>query len=100
MIERKLSRLIALGAAAAVLSGHSPYRQWYAYRAKHLVVVAAESRPGAMELATAVASAIAARWPETQAVPATARRSRSPPPRGGQRRRQSRPPRGRHRRGE
>jgi TRAP-type uncharacterized transport system substrate-binding protein len=73
MIERKLTRLIALGAAAAALCGHSPYRQWYAYRAKHLVVVAAESRPGAMELATAVASAIAARWPETKAVPAAAR---------------------------
>ena len=73
MSGRRLLTLSLLGVAAALLPGHSPYRQWYAYRAKHLVVVTDEGRPGAFALATVVASAIAARWPETKAVPAAAR---------------------------
>jgi TRAP-type uncharacterized transport system substrate-binding protein len=73
MSERKLLTLSLLGAAATLLPGHSPYRQWYAYRAKHLIVVTDEARPGALAVATAVASAIAARWPETKAVAAAAR---------------------------
>jgi TRAP-type uncharacterized transport system substrate-binding protein len=73
MNERRLLTLSLLGAAAALLPGHSPYRQWYAYRAKHLVVVTDEARPDALAVAAAVASAIAARWPETKAVPAAAR---------------------------
>jgi len=73
MSERRLLALSLLGAAAALLHGHSPYRQWYAYRAKHLVVVTDEGRPGALAIADAVAAAIAARWPETRAVAAAAR---------------------------
>ncbi len=71
--DRRLLTLALVGVAAALLPGHSPYRQWYAYRAKHLVVVTDEARPGAFAVATAIASAIAARWPETKAVPAAAR---------------------------
>lgn len=73
MSERRFFALSLLGAAAALLPGHSPYRQWYVYRARHLVVVTDEARPGALAVATAVAAAIAARWPETKAVPAAAR---------------------------
>jgi len=69
----KLVALSLLGVAAVFLSGHSPYRQWYAYRAKHLVVVTDELRPGAFAIATAVAEAVAARWPETKSVAAAAR---------------------------
>jgi TRAP-type uncharacterized transport system substrate-binding protein len=76
MSERRLLTLSLLGAAAALLPGHSPYRQWYAYRAKHLIVVTDEARPGALAVAAAVASAIAARWPETKAVAAAARTPR------------------------
>jgi len=72
-VRRRFVTLSLLGVAAALLPGHSPYRQWYAYRATHLVVVTDEIRPGALALAAAVASAIAARWPETKAVPAAAR---------------------------
>ena len=68
MIERSLARVSLLGLAGLLLLGHSPYRQWYAYRAKHLVVVSAESRPGAAALAEAVAGAIAAGLPESKAV--------------------------------
>jgi TRAP-type uncharacterized transport system substrate-binding protein len=75
MTDRKLTALVLLGVAGLVLPGHSPYLQWYAYRAKHLVVVADQARPGALELANAVASAVAARWPETKAIAAAARSS-------------------------
>jgi hypothetical protein len=68
MIERIFARVPLLGLAGLLLLGHSPYRQWYAYRAKHLVVVSAESRPGAAALADAVAAAIAAVVPESKAV--------------------------------
>lgn len=73
MIERKLGALLLLGAAWVLLPGHSPYLQWYAYRAKHLVVVTDDARPGAFAVAAAVASAVAARWPESKAIPAAAR---------------------------
>lgn len=69
MIE-KVARIALLGAAGLLLLGHSPYRQWYAYRAKHLVVVSAGSRPGAAALAQAVAEAIAAGVPDSKAVAA------------------------------
>jgi TRAP-type uncharacterized transport system substrate-binding protein len=72
-VTRKLAALVVVGMAGVLLSGHSPYRQWYAYRAKHLVVVTDESRPGAIDVATAIAAAIAARWPETRSVAAAAR---------------------------
>jgi len=68
MIERRLARASLVGVAGLLLLGHSPYRQWFAYRAKHLVVVSAESRPGAAALAEAVAGAIAAGLPESKAV--------------------------------
>jgi len=72
-MRSRFVNLMLLGVAAALLPGHSPYRQWYAYRAAHLVVVTDEMRPGALDVASAVASAIKARWPETKAVPAAAR---------------------------
>ena len=68
-----IERLCFIALAGLLLPGHSPYAQWYAYRAKHLVVVTDEARPGALAVATAIASAIAARWPDTKAVPAAAR---------------------------
>ena len=67
-MSTRLVTLSLVGVAAMLLPGHSPYRQWYAYRAKHLVVVTDEARPGALAVASAIASAIAARWPETRSV--------------------------------
>ncbi len=75
MGSSRLARALLLGAAGALLLGHSPYRQWYVFRAKHLVVVTSDGLPGAFALAEAVAGAIAARLPETKALPATARAS-------------------------
>ena len=76
MTERKVPALLILGVAGLVLPGHSPYLQWYAYRAKHLVVVADGARPGAVDLANAIASTLTSRWPESKAVSAAARSSR------------------------
>ena len=68
-----IERLCLIALAGLLLPGHSPYTQWYAYRAKHLVVVTDGLRPGAMELASAVAAAVAAKWPESRPVAAEAR---------------------------
>ena len=73
MTRIRLLPLVLVGAAAMLLTGHSPYRQWFVYRARHLIVVTDELRPEAFALASAVASAIAARWPETKAVAAAAK---------------------------
>ncbi|HTO95971.1 MAG TPA: TAXI family TRAP transporter solute-binding subunit [Myxococcales bacterium] len=67
------SALLPLGMAGIFLLGHSPYAQWYAYRAKHLVVVTDEERPDAFAVAAAVAKAVASRWPESKAVAAVAK---------------------------
>jgi TRAP-type uncharacterized transport system substrate-binding protein len=72
MTDRKIVRLAVLGVAAVLSSGHTPYGQWYAYRAKHLIVVSDKERSGALPLASAAAAAIAARWPESRAVAASA----------------------------
>jgi TRAP-type uncharacterized transport system substrate-binding protein len=73
MIERRILALSLIGVAGFLLPGHSPYTQWYAYRAKHLVVVTDEQRPGALALAEAIASAVAAGWPQSRAVAAAAK---------------------------
>jgi NMT1-like family len=72
MIERRALGLGLIALAGLLLPGHSPYTQWYAYRAKHLIVVT-DARPGALDLAQAVATAVAAKWPESKAVAAQAR---------------------------
>ena len=48
--------------------GHSPYRQWYAFRAKHLIVVTDGANPKAFPLAEEIAAAIAARIPQSKAM--------------------------------
>lgn len=59
-------------AGAVLLSGHSPYKQWYAYRGKHLIVVASATDAEASRLADALAAQLAAEIPQSQAVPAEA----------------------------
>jgi TRAP-type uncharacterized transport system substrate-binding protein len=53
--------------------GHSPYRQWYAFRAKHLIVVTDAANPKAFPLAKEVAAAIAARIPPSKAMASRAK---------------------------
>lgn len=72
-VRTELLKLVLVGVAALGLPAHSPYAQWYAYRAKHVVIVAEESR---LEAATAVAALVAASWPESKAVAGAARSGR------------------------
>jgi TRAP-type uncharacterized transport system substrate-binding protein len=73
VVEKRPLALGLIALAGLLLPGHSPYTQWYAYRAKHLVVVTDSGRPGAMELASDIASAVTAKWPQSKAVAAEAR---------------------------
>jgi TRAP-type uncharacterized transport system substrate-binding protein len=53
--------------------GHSPYRQWYVFRAKHLIVVTDGANPKAFPLAKEVAAAIAAQIPQSKAMASKAK---------------------------
>jgi hypothetical protein len=76
-IERRVFLQTALAVAGAVLlAGHSPYRQWYAFRAKHWLIVAAHGDPQASRLADAVSERLAAQVPESQAMAAEAETER------------------------
>lgn len=66
-------RLLLVGGAALLLMGHSPYRQWYVFRAKHLIVVTDDVNSNAFPLAEEVAAVIAARLPESKAMAARAK---------------------------
>ena len=70
--RRTLQAALAI-AGAALLSGHSPYKQWYAFRSKHLIVVASATDTEASRLADALAARLAAEIPRSQAIPAEAR---------------------------
>jgi TRAP-type uncharacterized transport system substrate-binding protein len=70
--RRILQAALAL-AGAALLSGHSPYKQWYAFRSKHLIVVASATDSEALRLADVLAARLAAEIPRSQAIPAEAR---------------------------
>jgi hypothetical protein len=62
-----------LGAAALLLMGHSPYRQWAVYRETHLVVVADEAAPGAFEVTQGIAKCLANHVPGSRAAAARTR---------------------------
>src|SRR5581483_5680299 len=76
MIRRRIVKAALAIAGAALLSGHSPYRQWYAYRGKHLIVVASVADAEASRLADALAARLAAELPESHAVSAQAKSAR------------------------
>ena len=73
MSRRHILQAALAVAGAVLLAGHSPYRQWYVYRGKHLVVVASATDAEASRLADALAAQLAAEIPQSQAVPAEAR---------------------------
>lgn len=70
MHRRKLLQTALAIAGAVLLTGHSPYRQWYVFRAKHWFVVAARVDPQASRLADLVCAQLASRVPESQAMAA------------------------------
>ncbi len=73
MNRRRIIQAALAAAGAALLSGHSPYKQWYVYRGKHLVVVASATDAEASRLADALAAQFAAEIPQSRAVAAEAR---------------------------
>jgi hypothetical protein len=72
MRRQVLLRFAVAAVGFLLLSGHSPYNQWYVYRAKHLIIVTSEADPKAFPLADKIAKTIVAQMPESHAVAATA----------------------------
>jgi hypothetical protein len=68
MKRRSLIQAALAIVSAALLAGHSPYRQWSALRAKHWLIVAARNDAEAFRLANAASVLLAARVPESQAM--------------------------------
>lgn len=76
MRRRTFTQAALAIAGAALLSGHSPYRQWYAFRAKHWLIVTAHDDAEASRLADAVSALLSARIPQSAAMAAEAENER------------------------
>jgi TRAP-type uncharacterized transport system substrate-binding protein len=73
-IGRRLClRLFGAGAAAWLLSGHSPYRQWDTFRKARLVLAVSATDERSVRLAQALAALFANRLPKSRATYARAR---------------------------
>lgn len=74
MISRRgLFRGGLLAAAGLVCMAHTPYRQWVAYRRKHLLILSDKTDPPSYPLSQAVATTLAEHLPASQARPTRAR---------------------------
>lgn len=67
MRRRELLRGAGLLAAAVLLSGHTPYRQWQIYRRKHLLIGTSKRDPPSYPLGQRIAGVLAAALPESRA---------------------------------
>lgn len=63
---------LSLAGSACLLMGHSPYGQWYRFRAGRLIIGTDRSEPHAVSLANAIAEFLGRHRPETRAMIATA----------------------------
>ena len=68
MKRRSLLQAALATASAALLSGHSPYRQWQALKTTHWFIGAARDDIEASRLADAASALLAARVPQSQAM--------------------------------
>ncbi|HEY7517336.1 MAG TPA: hypothetical protein VIE36_03515 [Methylomirabilota bacterium] len=68
MDRRTAVRLLALAVAAGGVLGHSPYRQWQAYRKSRLIIVTSAADAASYRLGEAVAALLARELPETRAL--------------------------------
>ena len=67
-MSRRHFLTVALSAAGwALLTGHSPYRQWMAYRQAHLLVFTTRDDPGSDELGERLAARLRETLPESRA---------------------------------
>ena len=62
-----LRRTLLCAAAAPMLWGHTPYRQWQVYRRKHLIIGTSRADPGSFELGQRLAELLARELPESRA---------------------------------
>jgi len=73
MLRRRCLRLAGAGAAAWLLSGHSPYRQWNVFRKARLVLLVSASDATSVRLAEAMVGIFSHRLPDSRATYARAR---------------------------
>lgn len=73
MTFRGLAWRALLGATALTLMGHSPYRQWFVFREKHLIVVSGDDDRGAFPVGEAIARTLSAELPEAKPLAARTR---------------------------
>lgn len=76
-MHRRLFLTGAAGASALALMGHSPYRQWYRYRAQHTVIATDGADAGSFPLGERLATYIERRRPELKAVAGPAQNPRT-----------------------
>ncbi len=72
MHRRQFVRLLGVAGAACGVMGHSPYRQWQAYRKSRLIIVASAADDGAYRAGEAVAALLARELPQSRAMVARA----------------------------
>jgi hypothetical protein len=70
--RRTFVRLLALSLAACGVLGHSPYRQWQAYRKSRLIIVTSAADAGSHQLGEAIAALLARELPDSRALAARA----------------------------
>jgi uncharacterized protein len=70
-MKRRELLILALATGAFAVMGHTPYRQWYVYRKKRLILVASEADEASMLLGEAIAQTLATHLPESKAMLAT-----------------------------
>lgn len=72
MDRRTFVRVLGVAGAACGVMGHSPYRQWQAYRKSRLIIVTSAAEPASHPLGEAVATLLARHLPESRALAARA----------------------------
>jgi TRAP-type uncharacterized transport system substrate-binding protein len=72
-LRRRCLRLLGAGAAACLLSGHSPYRQWNVYRKARLVLLVSASDATSVRLAEGMVAIFSHHLPDSRATYARAR---------------------------
>ncbi len=72
-LRRRCLRLVGAGAAAWLLSGHSPYRQWNVFRKARLVLLVSASDATSVRLAEGMVGIFSHRLPDSRATYARAR---------------------------
>ncbi len=67
MHRRQVLKTAAALGAWSLTSGHTPYRQWQVYRAKHLLIGANKAEPPTYELGKKIAALLETELPESRA---------------------------------